>query len=90
MGLDVATYAENRAIKGAVSALVGDVAHAVLRPEQRQEMIDYLDVKKKVKVGRKHDLLKWCARHSPVICNLYDYGSFVWRRYKAKKVKQGK
>lgn len=90
MGLDVAAYAENRAIKGAVSALVGDVAHAVLRPEQRQEMIDYLDAKKKVSAGRKHDLLKWCARHSPVMCNLYDYGSFVWRRHKAKKVKQGK
>ena len=87
MGSDVADYAESRALKSAVSALVGDVAHDVLTPSQRQALAHYLERKRTVKIGRKYRWLRWSAAHSPLMCRLYDYGSFVWRRYKAKKDK---
>ena len=87
MGLEVAGYAENRAIKCAVSALVADTAHSVLTPDQRRQLVAYLDRKKEVGIGRKHRMLRWFTRHSPALCKLYDYGSFVWRKYRAKRNK---
>ena len=68
-------------------ALVGDVAHDVLTPSQRQELAQYLERKRTVKIGQKYRWLRWSAAHSPLMCRLYDYGSFVWRRYKARKDK---
>lgn len=87
MGLEVAGYAENRAIKCAVSALVADMAHSVLGTEKRRELVAYLDRKRAVEIGRKHRMLRWFARHSPALCKLYDYGSFVWRKYRARRNK---
>ncbi|WAV90135.1 glycosyltransferase [Oxalobacter aliiformigenes] len=87
LGSDVVGYAENRAVKCAIGALVADRAHSVLAPAEREELTGYLESKKTVIVSGKHRMLKWFARHSTVLCRLYDYGSFVWRRYRAKRNK---
>ena len=87
MGSEVAAYAENRAVKCAISAMVADRAHSVLEPVQRQLLADYLERKKAVTVSGKHRMLRWFARHSRALCKLYDYGSFVWRRRQAKRNK---
>ncbi len=87
MGSEVAAYAENRAVKCAISAMVADRAHSVLEPVQRQLLADYLERKKAVTVSGKHRMLRWFAQHSRALCKLYDYGSFVWRRRQAKRNK---
>ena len=87
LGLDVAGFAETRAIKSAISALVADRAHSVLEPEQKRQLTGYLEEKRAVEIGGKHRMLRWFARYSTTLCRLYDYGSFVWRKYKARKNK---
>ena len=70
-----------------MSALVADMAHSVPGPEKRKELVAYPDRKKAVDIGKKHRMLRWFARHSRALCKLYDYGSFVWRKYRVRRNK---
>lgn len=84
MKSEAASHAENRAIKSAVSALVADTVHHTLTPEEHQTLRNYLEEKKNVKISKKHHFLHWCTRNSSTLCCLYDYGSFIWRKHKAR------
>lgn len=84
IGSITAEYAENRAIKSAISALAGDIVHTRLTEEERNIALNYLDFRKNVRIGKKYRLLYWSIRHCSFICKLYDYGSFVWRKHKGK------
>ena len=70
LGLDVAGFAETRAIKSAIGALVADRAHSVLEPEQKRQLTGYLEEKRAVEIGGKHRMLRWFARHSMTCAGL--------------------
>ncbi len=88
IGSTVSDYAETRTIQCAISALVADRAHSVLDSAQKEQITTYLESKKNVRIhSGKHRVLRWLAYHSSVLCKLYDYGSFIWRQYRARKKK---